>query len=164
MLEVAYRGMDRGTIRLLGFVDGSDLVDEDGNAEEGYGLSLSWDYALTDDFTAFGRLGYRGFNDSVYTTDWAASVGGRLMGTSWGRDADEFAFALGVINPDDDNPVARGLMAKEEEFTSEIYYKYVVNNNVYLKPDIQIIHNQGGRDDLEDNTIVVYGLHLHIGF
>ena len=118
ILEVERRwsvGEHAGAARLLGYVNRShavsyhDALESDleppvvsltRRTREKYGFGLSVDQEITSDVGAFGRLGW---NDG-HTETWAfteidrtVSLGGRLLGSRWGRPNDEVGLA-GVLN------------------------------------------------------------------
>ena len=80
----------------------------------------------------FGQTGYS--SRIINKNYWFGSVGLRCSGLFASPETDEFGLAIAHA----------GMRSHKDETTIELTYKCLVNNSVYIQPDIQYIFNPAG--------------------
>lgn len=156
-----YAGNYRAYVWRNGRVDEFDGATD---AHSGWGVSL--DQRVSDSLTLFGRYGQRVSGDAPF--DRALTLGAELDGNAWRRSADGVGLALGLLHTD---PAYRrataadvtlaGYAADGAERVAELFYRYHVNENIEITPNLQFIGNAGGDDGASDT--LVFGLRAQLG-
>ena len=153
-----------GTYRFYAWRNGR-AEDFDGALAVHSGWGLSVDQRVDDWLTLFGRFGNRSAGRSNF--DRALTVGAELGGSPWRRGADAIGVAAGWLRTSDDfrSPTADGsrigYAASGAERVAEIYYRYHLNSQVDITPDLQWIQRPGGDGRAPTTTIV--GLRARVG-
>lgn len=137
------------------------------------GVGISADQKVADELTLFARYGHHMKGQVRF--DRALTVGSELAGSGWGRAADSFGFALGVLrtseafrndslalDANDDGTPDFGYQASGWERQLELYYRYKVNSRVELSPDFQLVQRPAA--DGSAGTIRIFGLRAKVGF
>jgi high affinity Mn2+ porin len=192
--ERRYADDHRGAIRVLSFVNRANtigyraataLLTANGPGAKlssarayrrKYGFGLSWEQKITDDVGIFSRLGWNNgqvqgwmYNDS----NWTASGGVSVKGTSWGRTNDalglayvvsgasranqEFLEAGGVDILDGDGTLTYG-----SERVVEAYYNFAIWKSIHVTPDYEFVDNPAFNRDR--GPVSVFGARLHWQF
>ncbi len=123
--------------------------------ESGYGFGLSVDQSITDIITAFARVGLQ--NADVYEVEIAMSFGVQAAGFLPSRPDDVFGFgyAMGITNED-------ALPGADNESHIEVYYSFMINENIAVTPDIQMVMNPGGDSTMD--AAIVFGVRTQVNF
>jgi hypothetical protein len=145
----------------------------DGIERKHAGIGISVDQKVTDDVTLFGRYGHQLTGKVRF--DRALTLGAELAGTPWARASDGLGVAFGAlrtssdfrndaltVDADGDTVPDFGYPASGSEKQMEIYYRYKLNSNVELTPDLQWIRQPGGNAGAA--TVKVLGLRAKVGF
>jgi high affinity Mn2+ porin len=166
-LQGNYRlyGWYRRHLRDEGFVSWDDQIKGDSDSQNGWGLGLSLDQAVTPHVTLFGRVGYQ--NQEVYEFGWAWSVGAEVKGGYWGRDDDALGIAYGMAMISDDYRDFKRIIDAEPWFTQdeshlELYYRFQLNDHISISPDIQVLWNAQG--DKRFDPVTVIGIRATLEF
>ncbi len=140
--------------------------------ERNYGVGLSFDQMLTDLFGVFARVGWQrpdlaiaSTNPNVAPCEGSWSAGLQVNGKIWCREDDVIGIAVGQVLPSQHYKDAGNGGAGEGHF--EAYYRFKVNSNLYISPDIQCIWNPRGISEPyqgDNNTIFVYGVRGQLDF
>lgn len=149
--EIAYQsklGGLEGNYRLYGALDGS--VAEDDTATS-FGVSL--DQQVTDKLTLFARYGKS--EKDLYEASQAWSAGGQYVGLIPGRNDDVLGVAYGQIK-------AAGEGVTAQERLAELYYKYLVSDQIEIAPVVQYLVNPAGDSAADD--VVALALRTQISF
>lgn len=131
--------------------------------EDNTGIGISCDQKINDNIGLFLRYAQQDKDVSTLESSW--SFGSSISGDIWGCSADELGIAVGQNMPSEEyknlgNP-------GENETLMEIYYKWQVNDNVAISPDVQVIWDPNGIDNPNvgrDDTIIVAGLRAQLDF
>jgi hypothetical protein len=107
-----------------------------GEKDKGWGVGVSADQQLSEAVGIFGRFGWN--NEDVYAVQWEASGGLNLKGLVPGREEDEIGLGFAGLVPDS------RYAENDPEYHLELYYRFVVTENLALTPDFQYIFNPGG--------------------
>lgn len=157
----------------------TEWLNADKTKEYGYGFGLSFDQKVADAVTLFTRYGWQDpkvYDPSVaaagglnYSLEHAWSAGLQVVGKTWGREKDAFAFAVGQIFPSDDYKeagVSQGIERKAKaEGHLEAYYRVYINDHLSISPDFQYIWNPFGRDVADDtDNIFIGGIRTQVDF
>ncbi len=152
-VELGRRGGGRdGTYRLYAWHNGA-YEGYDGSVDKNIGVGLSVDQQVTDALTLFGRYGHTLTGKVAFNR--ALTLGGEVAGEAWGRDGDGLGLAWGWLRSAKDfrrdsiGLADYGYRASGAEQVAELYYRYVVNENVSLTPDLQFIHRPGADPDAD---------------
>lgn len=160
-----------GNYRILAWVDNrahTKWSDSAKTKEKGYGLGLSFDQEVRDNFGVFVRYGWQApgvhLADSDFSLGHAYSIGLQFRGNYWKRKEDVLAFAFGQVFPSSAYENANNLKAKPERHL-EVYYSFKASDHLILSPDLQIIWDPyGGNAVNGDNLIIVGGMRGQIDF
>jgi high affinity Mn2+ porin len=139
------------------FDDSTDLKDD------GYGVGISMDQEITDEITAFARIGWQ--NDDVYAVEYAGSLGFQVAGSFWGRDEDMFGLAYARSETGEDYRDylrSDGMRTAPAEESIEAYYSFKVNDNISLSPDIQFAKDMAGKESID--SVFIFGLRAQLDF
>ena len=189
--ERHYASAHEGTIRVLSFVNqantigyreatpllkangpGADLSSARAFRRK-YGFGLNWEQKITDDVGVFSRLGWNNgqvqgwmYNDS----NWTASLGTSVKGTSWRRTNDtiglayvesgasrsnqEFLEAGGADILDGDGALTYG-----SEKVMEAYYNFAIWKSIHVTLDYEFVDNPSFNRDR--GPVSVFGIRFH---
>ena len=152
--------------KLFGGLDGTYRVYAWRNGRfEGYngstGTTTGWgasiDQRVTDDLTLFGRYGQGTTGKTAF--DRTVTLGGELTGDAWGRGADGLGFAWGWLRSSSGfrqataaDPTLVGFAADGAEQVAELYYRWHVNDQLALTPDLQHIRRAAADRDAKNVT------------
>ena len=151
--------------------------------EENYGFGISIDQVVNEPtgLSVFFRYGYQ--NDDIFAVnpeefngladlldgtniaiEHTFSAGFSITGKCWNRPEDVFAMAAGVaILKDVYEDTASNLgIDTEDEYRFETYYKYKINDKLYISPDFQYVTNLYGLDN--DDDIFIFGVRTQLYF
>jgi high affinity Mn2+ porin len=157
----------QGNYRLFGWYRGhhrdEDLVSWDDqrrgtfDSQNGWGLGLSLDQAVTPNVTLFARVGYQ--DQEIYEFGWAWSVGAEVKGGYWGRDDDAIGIAYGMAMISNDYQDFKKIVDAEPWFTKdeshlELYYRFQLNDHISLSPDLQVLWNAQGDERFDPVTVI----------
>ncbi|UCG78281.1 MAG: carbohydrate porin [Nitrospirota bacterium] len=126
--------------------------------ESGWGIGTSIDQPVTDAITVFARLGVQ--DADIYPFDMAWSLGAGINGRAWGRNDDVIgaAFGMAMLSDDYENTLAN----PGDESHFEAYYRYAINENIAVTPDLQVVMNAEGDSDFD--TVIVAGVRGQFSF
>ncbi|HRP77402.1 MAG TPA: carbohydrate porin [Rhodocyclaceae bacterium] len=123
----------------------------------GWGASI--DQRVTNDLSLFTRYGQSNSGKTAF--DRAVTLGGELAGTAWGRGADGLGFAYGWLRSNRGfrrdtaaDPSLAGIAADGAEQIAELYYRWRVNEQLALTPDLQHVRRAAGDRDSKHITAV----------
>ena len=122
------------------------------------GVGLSADQRLNDDWTAFARYGHQ--LDGRPRFDRALTLGAETDGSRWGRGADGVGIAVGWLHTDAAYRASGA--ASTHESIVELYYRYLLNKNVQITPDLQWIRHPAGQ--VAAAAIRTVGVRAKVGF
>ena len=189
--ERRYANVHSGTIRVLSFVnransigyrEATPLLKADGPEADlssafayrrKYGFGLNWDQKITDDVGIFSRLGWNNGQVQGWMYDdsnWTASFGTSVKGTSWRRTADAFGLAYVVSGASLANQEfleaggadildGDGALTYGSEKVMEAYYNFAIWKGVHLTPDYEFVDNPAFNRDR--GPVSVFGFRLH---
>lgn len=158
-------GGREGTYRLYAWHNGR-YEGYDGTLDKNMGIGLSIDQQVSELLTLFGRYGHSMSGKVAF--DRALTLGGEVDGAGWGRDGDGIGFAWGWLRSAHDfrrDSAALtdfGYEASGAEQVAELYYRYTVNEQLSLTPDLQFIHRPGADPDAD--SIYAFGVRALYGF
>ncbi len=144
-----------------------------GQVEKHSGLGLSLDQRVGDAVTLFGRYGQQITGNVRF--DKALTVGAELGGSYWDRGGDSLGLALGMlhtskdfsgvsafVDADNDGIPDYGFNATGAERVAELYYRYRINKQFELSPDLQYLGRPGG--DAAAKGIKIFGVRAQLTF
>lgn len=138
--------------------------DFDGTEKTHAGFGLSLDQKVADYTTVFARFGQQ--TQGRVKFDRTLTVGADFGGSYWSRGGDAIGLALGwlVISADykpASNSIA-GFNASGAEQIAEIFYRYRINKQFELSPNLQHIRRPGGNQTA--SGITAYGLRVQLNY
>lgn len=138
-------------------------------AHSGWGVSA--DQRVGDGVTVFGRYGQQ--LSGQVSFDRALTLGAEFGGSYWQRGGDALGMSLGwlrtskdfrrdapAIDANNDGAADFGYAASAAERVAEIYYRYRVNKQFELSPDLQFIAKPGGNSTAA--LVRMFGLRAQI--
>jgi high affinity Mn2+ porin len=142
-----------------------------------WGFGLTVDQEFNDDLGAFARLGWNDGHTETFAftaIDRSVAVGLSLKGTKWDRPQDVVGLALvidGLAHDHREYLAAGGLdfdigdgrlphYALEEVI--EAYYRFKLNDNVYISPDFQLVDHPAYNADR--GPVIIGGIRAHAEF
>ncbi len=147
--------------------------ESDASVETHAGWGISADQRVTESVSLFARYGQE--LKGRVRFDRAVTVGTQIDGSAWHRGADALGLAVGVLrtsadfrrdapalDADGDGNADFGYQPTGGERVAEVYYRYRVNPQFELSPDIQFIEKPAADPDARD--IVVFGLRAQFTF
>jgi high affinity Mn2+ porin len=129
----------------------------------GSGAGLSIDQQLSENLTAFCRLGQQ--SDDVYAVRRTWSAGFQLSGRLWGRQDDMFGIAYGAAESSGSyRELLRdaGFGTTPTESRVEAYYRYQVNDHLAISPDLQWVDGLAGASN--SDAITILGVRAQLDF
>ncbi len=161
-----------GHYRLYGWRNGRGQ-DFDGTETLHSGVGVSLDQQVDDYTTLFLRYGFQIEGEVAF--DQALTLGAEFGGSYWGRGGDALGVAFGWLNTSDafrraslrvdadaDGTPDYGYRASGDEQVAEIYYRYRLNSQFELSPNLQHIRNPGGNPSA--SGITAFGLRTQWNF
>ena len=128
---------------------------EDSNLEAHTGWGVSIDQRVAESVTLFGRYGHETAGQVQF--DRALALGAEVGGDYWNRAGDALGLALGgqrvssefhdnslTLDANGDGTPDFGYQASGTERVTEMYYRYRLNRQFELTPDVQLIQRPGG--------------------
>lgn len=147
--------------------------ESDASIETHVGWGISADQRVTESVSLFARYGQE--LKGRVRFDRATTVGAQIDGSAWHRGADALGLAVGVLrtsadferdapilDADDDGNADFGYRPADSERVAEVYYRYRVNAQLELSPDIQFIERPAADPNARD--ITVFGLRAQFTF
>lgn len=138
-------------------------------AHSGWGISA--DQRVSDDVSLFARYGHQ--LTGRVSFDRALTFGTEFGGGLWQRGADALGVSLGwlrtskqfrndapVIDANGDGVPDFGFTAAKAERVAEIYYRYRVNKQFELSPDLQLISRPAGNSGA--SVVKLFGVRAQI--
>lgn len=160
-----FGGLD-GTYRAYGWRNGQ-YEGYDGSTDGTTGWGLSVDQRVSEDLTLFGRYGHGTSGKTAF--DRTLTLGGELTGNAWGRGADGLGFAWGWLRASSGfrrdtaaDPTLTGFAASGAEQVAELYYRWHVNDQLALTPDLQ--HVRRASADRDAKSITAVGVRARYAF
>ncbi len=161
-----------GNYRLYAWRNGR-AEDFDGTVTAHSGVGLSLNQQVADYATLFLRGGLQ--TEGTVTFDRTLTLGGEWGGSYWGRGADALGIALGwlkisddfrqaslTLDADGDGRPDYGYQADGSEQIAELYYRYRLNDQFELSPNLQYVRNPGGNGSASNLTAL--GLRVQLSF
>ena len=161
-----------GNYRLYAWRNGRG-ADFDGTTTAHSGVGLSLNQQVADYTTLFGRYGSQ--IEGKVAFDQALTLGAEFGGSYWGRGADALGAALGwlrisddfrraspTVDADADGTADYGYSAGGSEQLAELYYRYRLNSQFELSPNLQYVRNPGG--DETASAVKALGLRAQLSF
>jgi high affinity Mn2+ porin len=161
-----------GNYRLYAWSNGRG-VGYDGVERRHSGVGVSFDQKVDDHVSVFGRYGHQAKGQVRF--DRAATLGGEIAGSAWGRSADSLGLAVGALrasadfrrdattlDADADGQPDFAAEPRGWEKQAEIYYRFKVNSRFELTPDLQWIRQASANPDAP--TIKAVALRGKVGF
>jgi hypothetical protein len=137
----------------------------DGVASPHTGWGMSFDQRIGDGITAFGRYGE--VNQGKLYFDRTVSLGTEINGSYWRRAGDVVGVAFSAqrigasfhndsatLDANTDGKLDYGYTAQGWENVTELYYRYRINKQFELSPDLQFIMNPAGNGAASSVTIL----------
>ncbi|MFZ5583494.1 MAG: carbohydrate porin [Pseudomonadota bacterium] len=144
-----------------------------GIQESHSGLGVSADQRIGDAVTVFGRYGQQISGNVRF--DKALTLGAELGGSYWDRGGDSLGLAFGLlrtskefsgessfVDADGDGIPDYNFNASGAERVAEVYYRYRINKQFELSPDLQYLGRPGG--DATAKAIKVLGMRAQLTF
>lgn len=134
-------------------------------SRSGWGVSL--DQRVGDAWTLFARYGQHIASGGA-RFDRALTIGSEVLGYGWNRGGDSIGMALGWLGTSSDYNAATaastdyGYIANAGEMVSEVYYRFRINKQFELSPDIQYIAHPGAMPGVD--AILIVGLRAQLAF
>ena len=150
-----------GTYRLYAWRNGQ-YEGFDGSRDTASGWGLSVDQRVHEDVTLFARYGQASSGKAAF--DRAVTVGGELTGDAWGRGADSVGLAWGWLRAskdfrreaadlqDADGNFLFGYTPSGAEQVAELYYRWHLNDQLSLTPDLQYVRRAAANRDAKNMT------------
>jgi hypothetical protein len=149
----------------------ADEADTTTEAHTGWGLSV--DQRVGDVTTLFGRYGHE--TKGKVRFDRALTLGAEFGGSYWDRGADAVGVAVGqmrtsadfqrdapVLDANGDGTPDFGYAASGSEQIAEVYYRWRINKQFELSPDLQHVSRPAG--DGVANDLNLIGLRAQLTF
>lgn len=128
------------------------------------GVGLSFNQQVGDYSTLFLRAGWQA--QGRVTFDRTLTLGGEWGGSLWNRGADALGFAVGGLQTSDDfrgvSLTDYGYSASGGEQVVELYYRYRLNRQFEISPDLQYLRHPGGNAAADD--LLALGLRVQLTY
>ncbi|MCC4115470.1 carbohydrate porin [Aromatoleum toluclasticum] len=150
-----------GTYRLYAWRNGQ-YEGFDGSRDSTTGWGASIDQRVHEDVSLFARYGQSTSGKTAF--DRAVTVGGELTGDAWGRGADSVGLAWGWLRAskdfrreaadlqDGDGNFLFGYTPSGAEQVAELYYRWHLNDQLSLTPDLQYVRRAAANRDAKNMT------------
>ncbi|WP_341678682.1 carbohydrate porin [Niveibacterium sp. SC-1] len=162
----------RGSYRAYVWHSGQGVQLDDSSAHHtGWGVSV--DQRVSDELFLFGRYGQLARGELKF--DRALTLGGELNGSWWSRGDDALGLGWawlrsskayrnqgGSADIDGDGNADQSFTPSGAEQLVELYYRYHVNGQFSLSPDVQVVRRMGANPDA--STAAVYGVRAALAF
>ncbi|AYH45439.1 carbohydrate porin [Azoarcus sp. DN11] len=134
----------------------------DGSRDATTGWGASVDQRVHEDVTLFARYGQSSSGKAAF--DRAVTVGAELTGNAWGRGADGIGLAWAWLRASDDfrkttvdvsdkdGNFLFGYTPSGAEQVAELYYRWHLNHQLSLTPDLQYVRRAAANRDAKDMT------------
>lgn len=162
---------ERGNYRLMLWSNGQAPTYVADELKSHHGIGLNFDQRADDYTTLFGRYGRAWGNHLPF--DQTLSLGAEFGGSYWSRAGDAIGIAVGInrtssdfrrdaltLDADSDGNADYGFRARGSEKVFEAYYRYRLNAQFELTPDIQWIGDPAG--DQAASSVTILGLRAQI--
>ena len=162
-----FGGLD-GNYRLYFWRNGQAVPyanEADTATEKHAGFGLSLDQRVGDATTLFARYGKQTRGKARF--DRALTLGSEFGGSYWGRGADAIGIALGwldtsdefkadapALDADADGNADFGYAASDAEQIVELYYRFRINPQFEVSPDVQFTRHPAGNGEADDITVL----------
>ena len=123
-----------------------------GNQETHSGIGISVDQKVADYTTLFARYGHQTQGDVRF--DNALTFGADFGGSYWNRGGDAIGIALGWLSLSDEYKELAPYDTGDAEQVSELFYRYRINSQLDISPNIQHIRQPGGNKDASSMTAI----------
>jgi high affinity Mn2+ porin len=138
--------------------------DLNANTQTHAGIGLSADQKIDDYTTIYTRLGWQSQGEVKF--DRTVTVGIDFGGSYWNRAGDAIGVSLGWLMLSDEykarSPSLIGYTASGSEQIAEVFYRYRINGQLTISPNLQFIRQSGG--DQQAATLSAYGLRTQLNF
>lgn len=124
------------------------------------GVGLSFDQQIHDYITVFARYGKQTRGNVSF--DQALTLGSEIGGSYWSRGGDALGVAVGFLSLSEEYKTSNPAMDNSSEQIAEIYYRYRINHQIHLSPNVQYIRNPAG--DKNASSLTAYGLRAQLDF
>jgi len=174
-LQKFFGGLD-GNYRLYVWRNGQATPyqdSDDSNVEAHTGWGASVDQRVGDAVTLFGRYGHEISGHVRF--DRALALGAQFGGDYWNRAGDALGLAVGgqrvssefhdnslTLDANGDGTPDFGYQASGTERVLEMYYRYRLNKQFELTPDVQLIQRPGGNGAAPNMTLL--GVRAQLSF
>ncbi|NMG45297.1 carbohydrate porin [Aromatoleum toluvorans] len=130
------------------------------HATTGWGASV--DQRVHEDVTLFARYGQSSSGKAAF--DRAFTIGGELTGDAWDRGADSVGLAWAWLRSssdfrreaaglvDDEGAAVFGYTPRGAEQVAELYYRWHLNDQLSLTPDLQYVRRAAANRDAKNMT------------
>ncbi len=132
--------------------------DFDGLEKKHSGFGLSLDQKVADYTTLFARFGQQ--TQGRVKFDRTLTIGADIGGSYWRRGGDAIGLALGWLSISDDYKSASSASGAEQ--LAEVFYRYRINSQFELSPNLQYIRRPGGNQATAAMT--AYGLRVQLNY
>lgn len=156
---------DQGHYRIMAWSNGQAPTYVSGELRQHEGFGLNFDQRVDDYTILFGRYGKA--CGKFLPFDQTVSLGMEFGGSYWRRGGDAVGIAIGAnhtskdfrrdsltLDADGDGDADFGFKARGYEKVVEAYYRYRINPQFELTPDIQWINNPAGNSSAANVTIL----------
>lgn len=154
--ELGYKlkaGELEGNYRVYAALDGSRIEGDKLQPKNAYSFGVSLDQQVTNKLTLFARYGQS--DKDVYAVNRAWSIGGQYVGLIPCRADDVLGVAYGQIK-------ANGDVADSQEKLTEVYYKFMVSDQIEVAPVLQYLTNPAGIGSADN--VLALALRTQISF
>lgn len=138
--------------------------DFDGVEKTHAGIGLSLDQKVDDYTTLFARYGQQ--TQGRVKFDRTLTIGADFGGSYWGRGGDTIGLALGWLSLSDEYKAGSnsivGFNASGAEQVAELFYRYRINSQFELSPNLQHIRQPGGNQAA--SAMTAYGLRVQLNY
>ncbi|MFK5985744.1 MAG: carbohydrate porin [Pseudomonadota bacterium] len=148
-----------GNYRVYYWRNGS-TEDLHGNQQTHSGLGLSLEQKVGDYTTLFARYGHQ--TEGSVKFDNALTLGADFGGSYWNRGGDAIGVAAGWLSLSNEYKEIANYNTTSQEQMAEVFYRYRLNSQLDISPNLQYIRTPGGSKDASSMTAV--GLRAQLNF
>ncbi len=162
---------EQGNYRLMAWSNGQAPTYVADELRSHHGIGFNFDQRVDDYATVFGRYGKAWGQHLPF--DQTLSLGAELGGSYWSRAGDAFGVAFGInrtssdfrrdaltLDADGDGNADYGFKPGRYEKMVELYYRYRINQQFELTPDIQWVNDPAG--DNSNSSATIFGVRAQI--